>query len=223
MKKLIRTDHLLVLAALAVLAVWPLAQVAHAGPPAPTVPSTLQPPAGNKVFLVGHAVGVQIYSCNVTASGFAWGFVAPRADLYGDNGKLVATHFGGPTWQARDGSFVVAQRAADPVTVDSTAIPWLLLSPVSKGAGPDGDRLAHTTYIQRIGDHGRTRARRRRSATRAPWAPWRRSRTRPTTTSGRRPEADARPMMHPQCREAAARLDRAAAMRLARYMARAGR
>ena len=56
------------------------------------------------MFLVGHAVGVQIYSCNATASGFAWGFVAPRADLYGDNGKLVATHFGGPTWRARDGS-----------------------------------------------------------------------------------------------------------------------
>ena len=49
---------------------------------------------------------------------------------------------------------VVAQRAADPVTVDPTAIPWLLLSPVSKGAGPDGDRLAHTTYIQRIATTG---------------------------------------------------------------------
>ena len=62
-----------------------------------------------------------------TAGGFGWGFVAPRANLYGDNGKLLMTHFGGPTWQAKDGSKVVAQRV-DGVTVDPTAIPWLLLS-----------------------------------------------------------------------------------------------
>jgi hypothetical protein len=36
-----------------------------------TVPDKIQVPAGNKVFLVGHAVGVQIYSCNATAGGFA--------------------------------------------------------------------------------------------------------------------------------------------------------
>ena len=43
----------------------------------------IQVPAGNKVFLVGHAVGVQIYACN----GVAWSFVAPRADLFGDTGR----------------------------------------------------------------------------------------------------------------------------------------
>ena len=34
--------------------------------------------------------------------------------------------------------------------VDPTAIPWLLLEPTSATAGPDGDRLAGTKYIQRI-------------------------------------------------------------------------
>lgn len=40
------------------------------------------------------------------------------------------------------------------VTVDATAIPWLLLSAASTAAGPDGDRLVHTTYIQRIATTG---------------------------------------------------------------------
>src|SRR5206468_5881209 len=104
---------------------------------------------GNKVFLVGHAVGVQIYSCD----GTAWAFVAPRANLYGDNGKLVVTHFVGPTWQTKDGSTVIGQ-VVNRVTVDATAIPWLLLSAASTAAGPDGDRLVETTYIQRIATTG---------------------------------------------------------------------
>src|SRR5215207_1191734 len=149
MRCLIRFDRLLVAGIVVVAAALSVAQVAQAGPPEPSVPSRIEVPDGNKLFLVGHAVGVQIYSCNATPSGFVWGFVAPRANLYNDNGKLVVTHFGGPTWQAKDGSRVVGQ-LVDGVTVDPTAIPWLLLSDKSTAAGPDGDRLAHTTYIQRI-------------------------------------------------------------------------
>jgi hypothetical protein len=138
---------------LSLLAAWPLAQAANAGPAAPDVSSRIQPPAGHKVFLVGHATGVQIYSCNAGTTGYSWGLVAPRANLYGDNGKLIATHFAGPTWQARDGSKVVGQRV-DGVTVDPTAIPWLLLSKSSTSVGDDDDRLAHTTYIQRVATTG---------------------------------------------------------------------
>jgi Protein of unknown function (DUF3455) len=99
-------------------------QTAHARQGTSDVPSDLQVPQGNTVFLVGHAVGVQIYGCTLTASGAAWTLVAPRADLYGDSGRLVATHFAGPTWEAGDGSRVVGKREAG-VTVDPTAIPWL--------------------------------------------------------------------------------------------------
>ena len=63
----------------------------------------------HKPFLVGPATGVRIYACNAVADGHKWGLVAPRADLYDGNGKLLATH-GGPTWEARDGSTVVAPR-----------------------------------------------------------------------------------------------------------------
>jgi hypothetical protein len=127
--------------------------VTQAGLPEPSVPSRIQVPDGNKLFLVCHAVGVQIYSCNVTPSGFAWGLVAPRATLHHDNSKLIVTHFGGPTWQAEDGSQVVGQ-PVDGVTVDPTAIPWLLLSAASTSPGLDGARLAETTFIQRIATTG---------------------------------------------------------------------
>ncbi len=139
----------LLFAGIVAAAILSLTQVAQAAPPEPTVPAAIQVPDGNKVFLVGHAVGVQIYSCNATASGFSWVFVAPRANLYDDHGNLIITHFAGPTWQAMDGSYVVGQVVAR-VTVDPTAIPWLLLSAASTAAGPDGDRLVPTTYIQRI-------------------------------------------------------------------------
>jgi len=138
-------------AVVAVAALATPAPAAHAGPVPPAVPADIHVEAGHKLFLVTHAVGVQIYSCNATADGYAWGLVAPRADLYGDNGKLIATHFGGPTWQARDGSTVVGS-VVDRSAVAGT-IPWLLLS-ADSSAGEDGDRLAGTTFIQRISTTG---------------------------------------------------------------------
>jgi hypothetical protein len=141
---------LLVTGLAALAAAVPLTGVAAAAPSAPDVPTGIAVPEGNKPFLIGHAVGVQIYRCN----GASWGLVAPRANLYGDNGQPIATHFAGPSWQASDGSKVVGQRIKDPITVDPTAIPWLLLEAKSATAGPDGDRLAATTYIQRVATTG---------------------------------------------------------------------
>jgi Protein of unknown function (DUF3455) len=137
--------------ALAVLTV--AGATAAAGVPQPDVPPRIQVEDGHKPYLLAHATGVQIYTCSSTAAGPKWRLLAPRATLYGDNGQLIGTHFGGPTWQARDGSFVKAQRV-DGVTVDPDAIPWLLLKATTQSAGPDGDRLAATTFIQRISTTG---------------------------------------------------------------------
>jgi hypothetical protein len=137
----------------AMTALLTVPHAALAGQAAPDVPADLQVPEGNRLFLVGHAVGVQIYECNITASGTGWTLLAPRAELYGDNGKLIATHFAGPTWRANDGSWVGGQKEAG-VIVDRTAIPWLKLSATSKGVGPDGDRLALTTFVQRLNTEG---------------------------------------------------------------------
>ena len=130
-----------------------LTGIAYGGPTEPEVPSTIKVPEGNKLFLVGGAVGDQIYSCNATTSGYEWIFVAPRADVHANNGNLLATHFGGPTWLAKDGSSVVG-RVVGRADAGKGAVPWLLLEAASTTAGADGDRLAGTTYIQRIATSG---------------------------------------------------------------------
>ena len=136
------------LLAIAVTAAAALPPAAAASSPAPDVPGAIAVTGDEKPFLAAHAEGVQIYAC----SSGAWALVAPRATLYGENDQVIASHFGGPTWQARDGSSVVGRRV-DGVTV-AGAIQWLLLSRASSSVGSDGDRLAHTTHIQRINTVG---------------------------------------------------------------------
>jgi len=144
------SPRLAVLAGLAMAATVALAPAAKADSQ-PGVPPEVKVDAHeNKLFLVGHAIGVQIYACN----GTAWTFVAPRADLYNDRGQRIVTHFAGPTWQANDGSKVVA-RADGTATPDPTAIPWLRLVKSSTAVGPfGGDQLVKTTFVQRLNTRG---------------------------------------------------------------------
>ena len=121
-----------------------VAQSAHAAPAPPAVPGEIAVPDGHKPFLIGHAAGVQTYPCTTVTGGFAWGPATPHADLYDDHGKVVVRHFGGPSWQAKDGSTVVGRREAG-VNVDPTAIDWLRLRADSTAPGPDGGRLAATS------------------------------------------------------------------------------
>src|SRR5579859_5823020 len=49
----------------------------------PSVPSpALAVPDGNTLAFNFDAIGVQIYACTATATGFAWVFHAPEANLY---------------------------------------------------------------------------------------------------------------------------------------------
>jgi Protein of unknown function (DUF3455) len=121
------------------------AAVALSPTAAQAAPSPIKVPAGNEQFLSGHANGVQIYACGATG----WTFVAPRANLYDHRGRLIATHFAGPTWQATDGSKVVG-KLVTPAPSDGTAIPWLLLSAASTTPGT----FAETTFIQRVNTTG---------------------------------------------------------------------
>ena len=130
------------LAAAVLVATAVFSPSAHAAQP---VPAAIKVPAGNQQFLSGHAVGVQIYACG--ASG--WTFVAPRANLYDHRGRLIITHFAGPTWQAKNSSLLVGKLAAS-APGDATAIPWLLLSAVSTTPGA----LGETTFIQRVNTTG---------------------------------------------------------------------
>jgi hypothetical protein len=105
----------------------------------PAVPANLEVPAGNQVYLEGHAVGTQDYIClpcpnaitpaaMCPASGFAWAFYAPQATLFDidvGHDKQIITHFlspnpaeGGtprPTWQhSRDTSTVWVNSSVPP-------------------------------------------------------------------------------------------------------------
>ena len=114
----------------------------------PPLPSRdLAVPEGNRLAFYFDALGVQIYSCQPSAGGHAWTFVAPEASLFDARGKLVVKHFGGPTWQSvANGSKVVATKIAE-FTDDPASIPELLLQASShEGKGIMSD----VTYIQRL-------------------------------------------------------------------------
>lgn len=128
---------------------------------APTVPASLKVPDGNKVSFHAYAVGVQIYvatSSTNSPTGFVWTFRAPEAVLYDADGNVVGMHyaFAGPTrpaWESESGSRVVGARTVPPVTVDSNAIPWLILSAVSTNTVGPGI-FARTTFVQRVNTTG---------------------------------------------------------------------
>lgn len=116
------------------------------------VPATLAPPATESLKQKVSAVGVQIYICNaVPAGGYAWTFLAPQANLYNDDGKLVGTHFIGPTWQGNDGSSVVAAKVAQ-APGEAGAVPWLLLQ--AKSHATEEGRFSDVTYVQRLSTVG---------------------------------------------------------------------
>jgi len=114
----------------------------------PVLPSpTLAVPAGNRLAFHYDAVGVQIYGCQATATGYGWVFQAPEATLYGKHGKIEGKHYAGPTWESHDGSTVVGKKLVG-FTADPTAIPELLLQAVSN-TGVDG-HMSNVTYVQRL-------------------------------------------------------------------------
>jgi hypothetical protein len=112
------------------------------------LPSALEVPAGNKIEFHAHGVGVQIYKWSAASS--SWVFQAPSAVLFHGEGHVVGIHYAGPTWQSTDGSTVVGNKLSA-VTVDPTAIPWLLLA-AKTTAGPG--IFADVTFIQRIETKG---------------------------------------------------------------------
>lgn len=114
---------------------------------APEVPTDIAVGDGFKVQFHGYAEGVQIYTWN----GTSWGSSVPEATLYDQDGNIVAVHSAGPTWESASGSKVIGTVIAPRITVDPTAIPWLLLGAAhNEGAGI----FAETKLIQRVNTVG---------------------------------------------------------------------
>ena len=192
MRWFIGFNRLLLAGVVAAAAVLSLAQVAQAGPPPPVVPEKIQV-ACRQQGLPGRPRDRRPDLLLQCLSGFVWAFVAPRANLYNDHGKLIITHFAGPTWQAKDGSRVVGLAEKKP----SPSI-----APPSPGCGCRPRRrplaLTATGWWPRPTSNGSpppaASRPRPRTATRPRQEPWPRSHTPPITTSGSGPAADATPL-----------------------------
>jgi hypothetical protein len=146
----------------------------------PPVPGNIQVPAGNKLFLVGHAVGTQNYVCLPSGTSVTFVLFTPQATLFDDEDGQLTTHYFSPnpsevntnpkvlgdhmiraTWQdSKDSSTVWGKvypgnSSTDPNYVELGAIPWLLVTIAGHQDGPaGGDRLSGTTFIQRLNTHG---------------------------------------------------------------------
>jgi len=141
----------------------------------PTTPDVITPPAGNTLYLVGHAIGTQGYVCLPTSTGASWTVNASRpeatlfAKLLGFDVQII-THYlspdsnpneyapvplpvGSPTWQnSLDSSIVWAKALSPSVTAGSHescpnagSIPCLLLQSVGSKKGPAGGKVMTLT------------------------------------------------------------------------------
>jgi hypothetical protein len=120
-------------------------------PAAQEIPPELIPPADQKLFLLVHAKGDQIYNCKGDAGNFTWTLKAPEAQLFDNNDKPFGKHFAGPSWEANDGSRVTGKAIANAPAPAPDSIPWLLVNVVShEGTGV----LSPTTYIERLNTKG---------------------------------------------------------------------
>lgn len=115
----------------------------------PRVPEALEAPAGQELSMELLANGVQIYECAPQSGGYGyeWKFKGPEASLMDRKGRPMGTHYGGPTWEAPDGSKVVGEVRARANAGDSSAIPLLLLG--AKSSSGEG-AFSKVKSIQRL-------------------------------------------------------------------------
>jgi hypothetical protein len=121
---------------------------------APSVPGPLRVPADQSLIKQLHGVGVQIYECQPTKNDpaqYDWVFRGPEANLLSKGGRIVGKHYAGPTWEASDGSRVVAEAVGNSPSAKPNSIPWLLL----RARATSGNGLfTHVQFIQRLNTVG---------------------------------------------------------------------
>ncbi len=119
-----------------------------------TTPDSLKVSSGEQLLLKASAKGSQIYVCKTKSEypeQYEWMLKAPDAVLLNEQGQDLGKHYGGPTWEAKDGSKVVAKVKSQANALEEDAIPWLLLEARShEGNGI----LRQVNWIQRINTVG---------------------------------------------------------------------
>ncbi|WP_157268140.1 DUF3455 domain-containing protein [Azohydromonas aeria] len=125
-----------------------LANVDNAALPAP-----VQVPAGHAMKLWTVGKGEIKYACREKADqagSYAWTFVAPMATLYDKDMKAIGKYYGGPVWEAADGSKVTGkQLAVAPAAAGSIPLQLVEAAP-AMGEGA----MKGVSYIQRVNTMG---------------------------------------------------------------------
>jgi hypothetical protein len=123
---------------------------AQASDPRDSLAEKLKVGADESLAMIAAAKGVQIYECRAAQGQYgkyAWTLVGPEAELFDVRGMKVGRHYGGPSWEANDGSKLVGSVLASATAPDAVAIPWLLLG--TKSVGPAG-AFSHVSAIRRV-------------------------------------------------------------------------
>jgi hypothetical protein len=183
-RKITRVRRVLAAALMLGCALGTVTNAAAQNVTAPPTPTLITPPAGNRAFLLGHALGTQGYVCLPQGAGASWTVNAARPEatlfqsFYGQDFQII-THFlspnanpngiaaplfGNATWQSSlDSSRVWAQvlnmnaigAGTHPSCPNSGSIACLLLQTVGSQEGPTGGKiLANTTFVQRLNTNG---------------------------------------------------------------------
>ena len=119
--------------------------------PAQQTGGSIDPPAGTRAVLQAKGDGVQIYVCSSAHDGFKWTLKAPDAKLLNASGKMIGSHFAGPTWRLLDGSRVQGELITSQPAPEANSVAWLLLR---AKVGTATGSLANVEFIRRTETHG---------------------------------------------------------------------
>lgn len=118
-----------------------------------SLPEPVRVPAGHAMTMETVGVGEITYECREkkdAAGAFEWVFVAPVATLNDMKNKPVGKYYGGPTWEAADGSKVTGKQVAvAPASAGNIPLQLVKADPATgKGA------MTGISYIQRVETKG---------------------------------------------------------------------
>jgi hypothetical protein len=120
----------------------------------PDAPAAVTVPAGHKVAMMATGMGELSYECRAragAADAWEWVFTGPNAMLYDKERKMVGKYYGGPTWEAADGSKVGGKQLAVAPSPNAGAIPLQL---VQAGPAMGNGAMMGVSYIQRLNTMG---------------------------------------------------------------------
>ena len=118
-------------------------------------PAPIAVPAGHALALTLMGAGDLGYECKAKADmpgAYEWAFTGPVATLYDKSTKAAAgKYYGGPTWEANDGSKVGGKQLGVSPSMNAASIPLQL---VQAGPSMGIGAMSGITYIQRMNTKG---------------------------------------------------------------------